>query len=45
MQISVRTARTILRYLEKATPRGHQEEDELAQAIKEIREHLTKRKG
>lgn len=45
MQISVRTTRIILRYLEKATPRGNQEQDELAQAIKEIREALTKQKG
>lgn len=45
MQISLRTARILLRYLERSTPRGPQEEDELAQAIKEIREQLTKKKG
>jgi len=45
MQISIRTARIILRYLERSIPRGRTEEEELAHAIGELQEHLKPKKG
>lgn len=45
MQISVRTAKILLRYLERSIPRGRQEEEELSKVIEELRDGMTKKKG
>lgn len=45
MHISVRTAKIVLKYLERSIPRGREEEEDLAQAIRELHEQFKPKKG
>jgi len=44
MQISLRTATIILRYLERSIPKGAVEEQELAETIRKIRDLTDKQR-